>query len=193
MGLLQSWDDAVAIRLFTPNVAQDEPFAERRHKADLIRRRIGDFREDEARRPEFDSPAHCRWWLRGDRGVVQAEILLSPERQPRVQSVTLAVPPDPDSALGQALGRLVSLLNSGASEWPSALPASATVDTGRLIRQLRAAAAWAGPCAAGALRSGDGETHAMVELDGETAKLTLAITVDPVEHLLQEADITLRF
>jgi len=72
MRLLQSWDDAVAARLFTPNVAQDEPMAERRRKAELIRQRIGAFREDEARPAEFDSPAHCRWWLRGDRGVVQA-------------------------------------------------------------------------------------------------------------------------
>jgi CubicO group peptidase (beta-lactamase class C family) len=43
MGLLLSWDDAVAARLFTPNVAQDEPYAERRQKAEQIRQRIGDF------------------------------------------------------------------------------------------------------------------------------------------------------
>ncbi len=192
MRLLQSWDDAVAARLFTPNVAQDEPMAERRRKAELIRQRIGAFREDEARPAEFDSPAHCRWWLRGDRGVVQAEILLTPEQHPRVQSVTLAVPPAPDSALGRALSQLVSMLNSGAGEWPPSLPASATVDTGLLLRLLRTASAWAGHCQADACCQGDGETSAAVELSGATAKITLAIVVDPVEHLLQQAEIALR-
>jgi len=99
-GLFQSWDDAVARRLFAPNVGQDEPVAERRRKIELVRERIGAFSEDLARPAEFDSPAHCRWWLRGDHGVVQAEILLTPELHARVQSVTLAVPPAPDSALG---------------------------------------------------------------------------------------------
>jgi CubicO group peptidase (beta-lactamase class C family) len=190
--LLLSWDDAVAARLFAPNVAQDEPVAERRQRAELIRQRIGDFREDQARRAEFDSPAHCRWWLRGDRGVVQAEILLTPERNPRVQSVTLAVPPAPESALGQALDRLVSLLNDGAAQWPSSLPVSGTVDTGLLLRQLRAASAWSGHCRPGAFCSGDGEAFAGIELDGETARLTLSVTVDRDEHLLQQADITIR-
>lgn len=192
MGLLQSWDEIAAARLCTPNVGQDEPFAERRPKAELIRQRIGAFREDKDRPAEFDSPAHCRWWLRGDGGVVQAEILLTPERQPRVQSVTLAVPPAPDSPLGQALNHVVSLLNESASEWPSSLPASGTLDTGLLLRQLRTAAAWAGHCRAGAFCRGDGETAAAVELDGATARLILAISVDPVEHLLQQADITVR-
>ncbi len=192
MALLESWDETAAARLFSPNVAQDEPFAERRPKAELIRQRIGAFREDTGRPAEFDSPAHCRWWLRGDRGVVQAEILLTPERQPRVQSVTLAVPPAPDSPLGRALDQVVSLLNEGVSAWPSSLPASGTLDTGLLLRMLRAVAAWAGPCRTGAFCRGDGETAAAVELDGATARLILAISVDPVEHLLQQADITIR-
>jgi CubicO group peptidase (beta-lactamase class C family) len=192
MGLLQSWTDAAADRLFTPNVAQDEPYAERRQKAEFIRQRIGDFSADGGRPAEFDSPAHCRWWLRGDRGIVQAEIRLTPELRPRVQSVTLAVPPAPDSALGLALAGVVSLLNGQASEWPPAVPASGTLDTALLLRQLRTASAWAGPCQPGAFSSGNGETSVAVELDGATAKLTLAISVDPVEHLLQQADITVR-
>jgi len=120
MGLLRSWDDALADRLFTPNVAQDEPYAERRQKADRIRQRIGDFVADQARPAEFDSPAHCRWWLRGEHGAVQAEIRLTPEWRPRVQSLVLAVPPAADSALGLILDELVSLLNQGADP-PSGL------------------------------------------------------------------------
>ena len=130
IGLIGSWDDAVAEELFSENVAQDEPFAERRHAIEQIRQRIGDFRLDEARPAEFDSPAHCRWWMRGERGAVQAEIRLTPERRPRVQSLVLAVPPAPDSALAQILASLVSLLNDGTGGWPASLPVSATVDTG---------------------------------------------------------------
>jgi CubicO group peptidase (beta-lactamase class C family) len=192
MGLFQSWDDAVAARLFTPNVEQDEPVAERRRKVTLVRQRIGDFAEDQARPAEFDSPAHCRWWLRGEHGTVQAEILLTPERHPRVQSITLAVPPDPDSALGRALGRLVPMLNDHASEWTTALPASATVDTGWLLRQFRSAGAWAGRCQAGAFCRGDGETFAAIEVDGETARFVMEVIVDPVRHLLQQVEITPR-
>ncbi len=102
------------------------------------------------------------------------------------------MPPAPDSALGRALSQLVSMLNSGAGEWPSSLPASATVDTGLLLRLLRTASAWAGHCQPGACCQGDGETSAAVELSGATAKITLAIVVDPVEHLLQQVEIALR-
>jgi hypothetical protein len=123
--------------------------------------------------------------------VVQAEIRLTPEWRPRVQSLTLAVPPAPESALGQLLDRLVALLNEGASQWPSSLPVSAAVDTGLLIRQLRAAAGWAGRCRAAAFCSGDGETSVALELDGETARLILTVSADPVQHLLQHAEITL--
>jgi hypothetical protein len=191
MGLLRSWDDVVAARLFSPNVAQDEPYAQRRQKAEKIRQRIGDFQEDLERPAEFDSPAHCRWWLRGEYGVAQAEIQLTPEWRPRVQSLVLAVPPASDSALGQFVDQLVSLLNEGASQWPSSLPVSATLDTSLLIRKLRVAADWAGRCRRGAFRSGNGETSVALELDGDTARLLLAISSDPAQHLLQRVEITL--
>jgi CubicO group peptidase (beta-lactamase class C family) len=191
-GLLQAWDDAAADRLFSPNVAQDQPFAERQSAIGSIRQRIGEFRDDPGRPFEFDSPAHCRWWLRGERGVVQAEIRLTPERHPRVQSLALAVPPAQDSPLGQMLESLITLLNDNPRELPSALTVSSSVDVPVLLRQFRAAAAWAGHCRAGAYCGGNGETSSTVELDGETARLILRVGVDPARHLLQHADIMLR-
>jgi CubicO group peptidase (beta-lactamase class C family) len=188
--LLQSWDDAAADRLLSPNVAQDQPLAERRAAIEVLRQRIGEFRDDP--RPfESDSPAHCRWWLRGERGVVQAEIRLTPERHPRVQSLAIAVPPTPDSALGQALESLVMLLNDKSGDLPPTRPASSSVDADLLVRQLRAAGAWAGRCQPGAFRGGDGESSSTVELDGETARLILTVVVDPAQRLLHQADITL--
>jgi CubicO group peptidase (beta-lactamase class C family) len=189
--LLYHWDDARADRLFSENVALDEPYPERRQRIGLVRERIGVFGEDRKRPPEFDSPAHCRWWLRGDHGTVQAEIKLTPERDPRVQSFTLAVPPAPGSPLAQTLESLISLLNGGALDWPSAIPVSGQLDTARLLRQLRMAAALAGRCRRGAFRAGHGERSASVELDGETARLVLAVAVDADGHLRQ-ADLMLR-
>jgi hypothetical protein len=189
--LLQSWDDAAAGQLFSPNVAQDQPFPERRAAIELIRQRIGEFSDDPARPAEFDSPAHCRWWLRGAGGVTAAEIRLTPERRPRVQSLVLAVPPAPDSPLGQVLRSLIIFLNENPPHLPDTLPVSASVDASLLLRQLRVAAAWAGRCRPGAFRAGNGETSSTVELDGETARLILGVVLDSAEHLLQQADIQL--
>ena len=144
--LLRSWDDAAAGRCSRRMSRRTSRMPSAARKLALIRQRIGDFSPDGDRPAEFDSPAHCRWWLRGEHGVVQAEILLTPEPRPRVQSVTLAVPPASESALGQALDMVISLLNGQATEWPAALAAAGQLDTGLLLRQLRTAAAWAGQC-----------------------------------------------
>src|SRR5262245_35581118 len=188
--LLYRWSNGRANRLFSENVARDEPYPERRRRAEVVRERIGVFGEDKKRRAEFDSPAHCRWWLRGEGGVVQAEITLTPERHPRVQSLTLAVPPAPDAPLRQVLDAVVSLLNSGARDWPAALPVSVQLATPLLLRQLRIAGAWAGRCRPGAYQAGNGERSTTVELDGEMARLVLAVEVHAAGHLRQ-ADITL--
>ena len=73
---------------------------------------------------EFDSPAHCRWWLAGERGGGCAEIRLTPERPPRVQLLSLAVPPAPGGLLSQRLLALVpdlinSLPNDPSAHWPA--------------------------------------------------------------------------
>jgi serine-type D-Ala-D-Ala carboxypeptidase/endopeptidase len=190
-GLFQHWDDTAAGTLFAANVAQDEPYPRRRRKAELARERIGELRGHPGRPPEYDSPAHCRWWLRGERGVVQAEILLTPQVPPRVQALRLAVPPAPDSLLARVIGELVSLLNGGVPGWPAGLAASPWLDTGLAVRRLRMASAWAGRCVPGAFRAGDGETSATVELDGEHASLTLSVEVDPGSGTVHQADALL--
>jgi len=190
--LLQAWDDAGAARLFTPNVAQDGPFAERRHAIALIRDCIGDFRDDATRRPEFDTPAHCRWWLAGERGVVQVQIQLSPELPPRVQSLTLAVPPAAGSPLAGALDAILAWLNGTDRSWPPSIPADGTVDTHLLARRLRMASAWSGSCRLGACLAGDGVASVTAELSGEHAALTLTLLVDPDSGLLRQADIAPR-
>ena len=193
--LLRSWDDTQASRLFSPNVAQDAPFDERREVIAMIRERIGDFGDDGGRHPEFDTPAHCRWWLAGERGVVQAQIQLNPERPPRVQSLTLAVPPAAGSPLGGTLAAVVAWLNGSDGNdgtdryWPDSIPVAETVDAGLLARRLRMAAVWAGPARLGAYRAGDGAASVAVELVGEHATLTLTLVVDPASGVLRQADL----
>jgi hypothetical protein len=186
--LLQNWDDAEADRLFTPNVAQDAPYAARRRAIELVRERIGAFADDPDRPAEYDSPARCRWWLAGEgagRAVVQAQILLSPEKPPRVQSLSLAVPPAAGSALAGALTRVIGWLNGGEPA-----PAADGFDAALAARRVGSGAAWAGACRPGAYRAGDGASTVTVELIGEHASLTLAIGVDPATGLLHHLDIT---
>ena len=189
--LLANWDDAAADALFSENVALDAPYQERRRALELIRQRIGDFRADDTRAPESDTPAHRRWWLTGPRGTVQAQILLNPERPPRVQSLALAVPPASDSVLATVLTDIVTWLNSGAAHWPGVMRVAPGTDEGLLRRRLLMAAAWAGTCQTGAYRAGDGAASVSVELAGEHATVVLSLLVNPGTGEIRQADVAL--
>jgi CubicO group peptidase (beta-lactamase class C family) len=199
--LLARWDDEVAEQLFAENIALDEPLDRRRAKIARMWERLG--APDPGARgrvalraAEFDSPAACRWWLRGERGDTQVEILLTPESPPRVQTLSVTVPPAGDSPLWRQTEALIDLLNrsltGGVPAWPAELPVSGLVDTGLLLRQLRMASAWAGPCQPAAFCGGNGQTSTVVELDGEHAALILAVELDPGQKLLRRAEISPR-
>jgi hypothetical protein len=184
--LLQDWDDAEADRLFTPNVAQDAPYQARRRGIELIRERIGAFGEDQDRPAEYDSPARCRWWLTGDGGTVQAQIMLTAEKPPRVQMLSLTVPPAAGSPLAEVLARVIGWLNGGQP-----VPAGEGLDPALASRRVRSAAAWAGACHhPGPYRAGDGSSTVSVDLIGEHASLALTIGIDPATGLLHRLDIS---
>ena len=198
--LLLAWDDGIADALFSENVALDGPYPERRHAIGLIRARIGDFTADGpagtpgatgSRPAESDTPAHRRWWLSGPGGTVAAQIQLNPERPPRVQSLVLAVPPASDSVLARAIDAVVGWLNDGDAPWPAGLPVAASADAALLARRLRMAAVWAGTCAVGAYRAGNGSAAATVELVGEHATVTLSLLVNAATGELRQADVAL--
>jgi CubicO group peptidase (beta-lactamase class C family) len=193
--LLASWDDAAADALFCENVALDSPYQERRRAIDQVRERIGSFHPDDARPPESDTPAQCRWWLAGERGTVQVQIQLNPEHPPRVQSLTLAVPPAAGSPLATALESVVAWMNAGIAAGhraePPAIPQAKGTDPGLLARRLRVAAAWAGQCQLGAFRAGDGASSVSVQLTGEHATVVLALSVNPATGELHQANISL--
>jgi CubicO group peptidase (beta-lactamase class C family) len=189
--LLQGWDDAIADGLFSPNVDWDQSFADRRAAIGRVRDRIGEFQPAADRAVQYDSPAHCRWWLRGERGTVQVEIQLTPLTRPLVQSLRLAVPPAPGSVLLRLLDSLIGLLNDGSPQWPEWLPVAADVNTAHLSRRLRVAAAWAGRCTVASFQAGDGESSTTAELEGPSGRVVLAISVDESAELLRQADVTL--
>jgi CubicO group peptidase (beta-lactamase class C family) len=190
-GLLGAWDDAAADALFSENVALDRPYRERRADLALLRSRIGAFTVAAGRAAESDTPAHRRWWLAGERGTVAVAIQLSPQRPPRVQSLTLAIPPAPDSVLGRALATVVGWMNDGRSAaWPAALPAAPEADGGLIARRLRMAAAWAGAVTPGAFLAGSGGAAATVELVGEHATVALSLLVNETTGELRAADVT---
>jgi CubicO group peptidase (beta-lactamase class C family) len=190
MNLLANWNDASAERLFAENIALDEPFADRRAAVETIRERIGKFSVDERRPAEFDSAAHCLWWLRGEHGTVAAEIRLTPERDPRVQSLSLAIPPAPDSPLAAVVAALISIVNGGDPGVLSSFPSVGSLDKELLTRQLQMAGAWSGRIDAEATRAGDGVTSTTVQLDGEHARLTLSVMVDS-SGVVHQADVSL--
>lgn len=189
--LLASWDETEADRLFSPNVAQDAPFAERRAVIGLLRERIGDFTVSD-RAPEHDTPAHCRWWLAGNAEggqLAQVEILLTPEPAPRVQSLRLAIPPAAGSPLRRAVDALFAVLEGTGPVPASPVPTTSGVDVAALERALTAARAWAGPCRLGAWLAGNGTSRCTVELVGEHARLSLSLAVNATTGELTEASV----
>jgi CubicO group peptidase (beta-lactamase class C family) len=200
-GLLEDWDDAAADALFSPNVVLDRPYQERRADLARLRSRIGAFTVDPGRAAESDTPAHRRWWLAGERGTVAVAIQLNPQRPPRVQSLTLAIPPAADSVLARALATVVDWLNgtgpSGTglagerAAWPAVLPVAPEADAGLIARRLRMAAAWTGPVTLGACQAGDGSASVAVELVGEHATAILSLLVNTTTGELRQADVAL--
>ena len=175
--LLQAWDDSVADRLFAANMDLDRPRPARRAEVVRVRERIGEFHRDPERPEESESPAHCRWWLTGERGTVSAQIRLAPLYEPLVQQLVLAVPPGPDSALAAAIGLLTAALGESVPTWPAGLAADSGLAIGPVLRRLRTAAAWAGPSRLDCYLAGNGETSGTVRLAGESGAVLLTVEI----------------
>ena len=185
--LLEHWDDATASRLFAMNVALDEPLALRKAAVERLRDRHGTLCADESTLPESLSPAHVTWWMNGLRGRVHVEMLLSPERPPRVQGLTLTSVPDPSALLTAYATRLVALLTEAAPAWPSDLPLAVGTDRISVERALRAAAARFGPVIVGRATAGDGEKTATWCLSGDRGDLDLQLELEDAGGSLVKA------
>jgi hypothetical protein len=176
--LLARWDEDLARDLFAMNVELDEPLARRRAEFDRLRLAHGSLRPDPATQPEAKSAAHLRWWMRGERGRVRLEILLSPERRPRVQKLTVASIPEPHAALREIAEVLVGLLGQPCPAWPRGVALMAPADRPAIERGLRAAEVLFGPITLGPPIAGDGVTTATWQLTGERGALDLLLELD---------------
>jgi hypothetical protein len=92
--LLESWDDDLADSWFAHNVDLDRPREDRRTDLARVRERIGSFTRS-SRAWESTSPARVRWWLEGTAGRANAEVLLSPDREPRIQALRVSEGDEP--------------------------------------------------------------------------------------------------
>ncbi|MFS0731155.1 serine hydrolase domain-containing protein [Curtobacterium sp. 1P10AnD] len=91
--LLTAWDDALADRVFSPNVALDEPYERRRrHLAEATAAVGGDLAADPVEENSV-APTHLRWWLPGTSGRLRVEIRLAPLATGLVQTLTVTAEP----------------------------------------------------------------------------------------------------
>ena len=87
--LLAGWDDALVDAHAAVNLDLDQPRDERRAEWQARATELGfDRRLDES--VESRSPAHARWQVAGSGGTAWLEVLLSPEREPRIQTLSLS-------------------------------------------------------------------------------------------------------
>jgi CubicO group peptidase (beta-lactamase class C family) len=186
-GLIDRWDDSVVAGLFAMNVDLDEPIARRRATLERLRTLHGQLVADPNVPPVSHSPFHLEWWLRGQRGRVKVEILLSPELPPRVQAMNLTSVPDPPAPLRAAAERIAAALavpNGGAPTWPAELAIDESLDAAVLARSLRATEARFGAVRLGNVTAGDGLKEATFQLDCTRGHLDLSLESDPASGRL---------
>jgi hypothetical protein len=175
-GLVGQWDDAVATRLFSPNVDLDRPLAERREELAGLAERHGELTPD----GEIDAADALRgsWRLRGERGHVDVAITMAPTVPPLVETLSV------ESVL-PATGRLGELAEAAAQlasePDPVALAAllAPTADPIATLRGLRVAAALYGPFGASETVGGDGSTATTLRLPSPRGDVDLALELDP--------------
>jgi hypothetical protein len=182
-GLLERWDDARAAELFAMNVELDEPIAARRAFVERLHERHGALRPDDAEPTESQTSYHLSWWMRGDRGRVHVEILLSPELPPRVQTFGVTSVPEPPAALQVAASRIAAAVARAegrpAIDWPADVAIGEDVDLDAIRRALVATAARFAPVRLGPTIAGDGETKATFRLRSDRGEVDLALELDP--------------
>jgi CubicO group peptidase (beta-lactamase class C family) len=187
-GLLARWDDGVADAAFAMNLDLDEPRDRRRDAVARVAADLGPFRRDPGRPDVSWSAAHLRWWLRGERGWAQLEILVTPEPQPRIQTLLVTPVGDPSPPLVAVAERLLAVAAEPAVAWPGDLAHAEALDPGAVERALRAGSARFGTMRLGLPVAGDGAASTTWELVTERGgRATLKLALDPGTGTVTEA------
>ena len=182
--LLAGWDDAVADEWLAMNIDLDEPIELRKQAFARIRERHGALAADTTTPPESMTPFHVLYWLRGDRGGrVRVELLLSPELDPRIQTLNVTSIPEPPALIRRAADRLVEQVNAAGLgrpvDWPSDIAVAEDIDLGGLRRTITATGARFAPVSLSSAMDGDGERKATYRLHSDRGHLDLALEIDP--------------
>ena len=191
-GLIAEWDDAVADAAFAMNMDLDEPRERRRAAVAKVADELGPFRPDEARPVTSDSPADLAWWLRGEHGWARVSILVTPERSPRIQALTITPVGDPSPALRALAERILALAAEAAPSWPDDLPLASGLDRQALERALGAAGPSFGRLSLGSPIDGDGHAASAFELESERGRAELRVALDPGSGSVTEAALVAR-
>ena len=188
-GLLSGWDDAVADAAFAMNMDLDEPRDLRRAAVERVAAELGPFRPDDRVPASAASPAHLSWWLRGERGRAKVEILVTPEPEPRIQTLRITPVGEPDPALRVAAERILGVGGDAVPAWPSGLPASDTLDTEAVVRATRAGDAVFGAMHLGLVIAGDGRTTSTWELATDRGRATIRVDMDPPSGVVTAVEL----
>lgn len=192
-GLLDRWDDDVAAGLFAMNIELDEPIERRKAFIARLQAVHGRLVPDPNEPVVSHSPFHRQWWLRGDRGRVRVEILLTPERPSKVQTLALTSVPEPPAALAAAAERIVAALSVHDGEvpvWPAELAVDPSLDRSALARALRATEARFGHVRLGHAIAGDGVRSVTFRLVCRRGHLDLVLERDPDGGQLTKVQLT---
>ena len=186
-GLLARWDDAIADESFAMNLDLDEPRDLRRAAVEKVASELGPFRRDSERASTSWSTAHLCWWLRGERGWVEVEILVTPEAEPRLQTFKVTLVGDPSPALVAAAQRLLSAAAEPVPGWPSDLARADALAVAAVERALQAGAARFGAMRLGRPTAGDGQLTTTWDLATDRGRATLKLSRDPETGAVTEA------
>ena len=181
--LIDRWDDELADRTFSNNVALDEPLPLRRQAIERVRATHGTLRPSDGP-TDSESPFHAVWWLDGERGGrVRVEIRLDSQPDPMVQSLDVTSVPDPDPRARAAAERMVAAANR---EQDNDLPLHQGVDRHVIDRDLLLVGTLFGTCRLGrAVESGG--TSATFAVTADRGALDLAVSIDTDTGLITEA------
>lgn len=176
--LLAEWDDGLADDIFAMNVDLDEPLARRRAELERLRAVHGRLVADPDEPETSDSSFDLTWWMRGERGRLRVEILLSPESRPRIQALTLTSVPEPAPESSDAAARVVAVISDDADGSSLDIPFGPALDRAAVARSIRAASARFGPLRLGPVIAGT-NVSATWRLLGDQGDLTLRLDRDP--------------
>lgn len=190
-GLLASWDDEVADRVFAMNVDLDEPLPLRRAAMERLAAASGPFAVDVTRADTSTAPSDRTWWLRGTHGWVKAYLLMSPEPSPRIQAYSLSLVGDPSERLDAAASAILAACAHASLRptWPASLVAAAALDVAAVERSLLAGAARFGAMSLGLPIAGDGVAESTWELVTERSMATLRVAMDPETGAITACDL----